>query len=178
MAVKIMKCPVCGEQFDINLTPYCHKNRRYHHVSCFKQKYPNEELNVVYPPPPPQEKKVEEPKPTKKVEEPKPIKKETKKKPDYKVCYYCKEQIDINSEEWRKPVINRYAHLKCFQENYEEDDEYIDKMYSYLTSIGFSYDFIQCEKQRVSYIRKMGYSNKGIYNALQYHYGVNKGSFT
>lgn len=97
------------------------------------------------------------------------------KKPNLKICYYCHNTIDIDTEKFYKPVINRYAHEKCYKENYNDDTEYIDKIYSFLKEdLLINYNFLQCEKQRACYVKDLGYTNKGILDALKYFYLVKK----
>lgn len=53
MAQHLVKCKLCGEIFDANITPYIKEGRRYIHTSCYDKK----EV-VTSQPPPPKEKKV------------------------------------------------------------------------------------------------------------------------
>lgn len=61
MAQHLVKCKICGEVFDANVTPYVKDKNRYIHASCSNGKG---EVIIPQPPPPPK----------------KPIKKEEKKK--------------------------------------------------------------------------------------------------
>lgn len=92
-----------------------------------------------------------------------------------KKCLYCKKSFDIDIEEFAMPRTNRYAHLKCYEENFVPDDVYIEEIYYFLTSIKMKYDFIVCERQRNSYVKKLGYTNENILKALKYHYSVTNG---
>lgn len=97
-------------------------------------------------------------------------------KKNLKICYYCKKEINIVEEPYKKPRINRYAHLKCYELNYTEDELYIDKIYSFLKSIGIKVDYALCERQRNHFIKDFGYNNEGILLALKYFYEVKKSS--
>lgn len=117
----------------------------------------------------------------KRATEPKKEKKEKTdskpKKANIKKCLYCGGDIDISVEDYRMPRTNRYAHKKCYEEHYNPDEDYIGVIYSFLKEeVGISYDYQQCERQRVSFIQKHGYTNEGIYNALRYFYLVKKQS--
>lgn len=92
-------------------------------------------------------------------------------------CYYCGEYFDITKEEFVKPVSNRYAHKICFEKYATPDDAYIPKIYEYLKNeVKIKYDYPVCERQRASFIKKLGYTNKGIYYSLKYFYEVKKQS--
>lgn len=165
-----MICPGCKAELDITESSYIHRGNRYWHEECMKIRHPNEEYEVL----PPQEKK--EKNKTAKSKETKPIKLPREPKANLKKCYYCDQYFDIDKEEFRKPVTNRYAHVKCYEENHTEDDEFIEKIYAFLSSQLINYDFLQCEKQRMSFIQKNGYTNEGILLALKYFYLVKKQS--
>lgn len=149
-------CPGCGGKIIVTEESFVHRKNRYWHEECLKKKYPKEEYEVSPP-----------------IEI---VKKPPAKPTGIKVCYYCGGDIDIDKEEYAKPVVNRYAHIKCYEENHTEDDEYIPQIYSYLKSLLIQYDYVQCEKQRVAYIKKNGYTNKGILYALKYFYEVKRQS--
>ena len=102
---------------------------------------------------------------------------EKKSKSELRQCIYCKQKFDITKEGYEMPRPHKYAHIKCYKENYTPDEEYITKIYSLLKEeIGMTYDYQTCERQRIHFVTKMGYTNEGIYNALKYHYLVKKGS--
>ena len=148
------KCPGCGGIINITEQQFVHRNKRYWHEECLKKKYPKEQYEVS-----------------------EPIVREKKTPKDtIKKCYYCGESFDISKEEWAKPVVNRYAHKKCYEANYTEDQAKIDEIYAYLTSLLIKYDYQMCEKQRESYIKKYGYTNEGILLSLKYFYEVKKQS--
>lgn len=146
-----VKCPICGKTFNANKEDSVKSGRRYYHKECYE----------TIATPKAEEVNEEEPK---------------KKKVDMKVCFYCGLKFDILSEEYGKPRQNRYAHIKCFQENYIEDDKYVDEIYKYLKSLLINYDYQQCEKQRMGFIKKNGYTNEGMLLALKYFYDVKKQS--
>ena len=164
-----VKCPVCGEMIERENEYFISYRQRYYHVDCFLQKYSNrkEDIEESLSKMGENERQV--------IIEEKVIPKEPKK--ILRKCFYCGKDVDISNEEnFRKPRVNRYAHIECFEKNYNEDDGFIDEIYSYLKNIGMRYDYVQCEKQRVSYISKMGYTNHGILNALKYFYSIQHGS--
>lgn len=98
-------------------------------------------------------------------------------KKNLKICYYCGETFDITKEEFRMATVNRYAHVECYNKNYNPDDDFIPEIYDFLKEeVLISYDFLQCEKQRKLFITKFGYTNEGILNALKYFYKVKKQS--
>lgn len=149
------KCPGCGGGIiDITKEPFVLRGTRYWHEDCLKKKHPNEIYEVSQP----IKKKKREP------------------KGNIKKCYYCGKEFDIDKEPWSKPVVNRYAHQACYEANYTEDQAAVDAIYAYLTSLLIKYDFLMCEKQRLSYIKKNGYTNEGILLALKYFYEVKKQS--
>ena len=151
------KCPGCGGGIiDITKEPFVLRGTRYWHEDCLKKKHPNEIYEISQP----IEKK----------------KREVKPKVSIRKCYYCGKEFDIEKEEWAKPVTNRYAHKACYEANYTEDQAIVDEIYAYLTSLLIKYDFLMCEKQRLSYIKKNGYTNEGILLALKYFYEVKKQS--
>lgn len=96
------------------------------------------------------------------------------KKQNTKICVYCKKTFDTRNG--YKKVQNRYAHPECFEKYHTEDEEYIEQIYSFLKEHLISYDYVQCEKQRQSYVSKYGYTNKGMLTALKYFYDVRKQS--
>lgn len=103
------------------------------------------------------------------VKESQPAKKNLRK------CLYCGGNIDLTKDEYCMARQNRYAHLKCYHQNYSPDEEYISKIYAYLKEeVHIDYDYPQCEKQRISFIQKLGYTNEEIYNSLRYFYGIKK----
>ena len=192
----VTKCLHCKEIIDTSLDNYIFLKTRYVHIDC-RKKY----LKKLYK----SDEKVEEvlkqelidsedrknqlkKKDSKNEEKEKKeitkVETETtkveKKTPKNKIkkCLYCGKEIDITRDEYAKPRVNRYAHLSCYQENYNPDEEYIDKIYSLLTEVGLKYDYQQCEKQRISFIKKMGYTNNGIYLTLKYYYYVKKSSIS
>ena len=98
-------------------------------------------------------------------------------KKNLRKCLYCKGDIDITKEEYCMARANRYAHKKCYEKNSSPDEIFIPQIYSYLKAqVHITYDYPQCEKQRVYFVTKLGYTNEGIYNALRYFYGVKKAS--
>lgn len=99
----------------------------------------------------------------------------SQKNKNIKICFYCNKGIDISKEKYFKPRVNRYAHEKCYKENYTEDDIFISHIYELLKEVGIQYKFMECERQRSNYIKQFGYTNKGIFLALKYFYIHKKG---
>jgi hypothetical protein len=96
-------------------------------------------------------------------------------KEDTKVCFYCGKSFNIKKEGYRMPVLNRYAHIDCYEKNYncKKDDSYVKIIYDYLgQELNMKFDYSACERQRLSYIKQKGYTNKGIYEALKYFYSI------
>lgn len=168
----LKKCPECKKSFDITKEEFVKVNRRYVHPECYqKNKAHYDRLIQQYQKKESQLKKVDEKLP-KNSDLPAP-----KKTPKMMKCFYCGGQVDIANEPFGKPRVNRYAHKGCMEQNYDPDERYIDMIYSYLKEeVGISYDYLLCEKQRLSYISKNGYTNEGILKTLKYFYGVQKGS--
>lgn len=101
----------------------------------------------------------------------------TAKKKNIRKCLYCGKDIDISIDDYCMASTRRYAHTECYHKNYKSDDEYITKIYSMLKEeVRITVDFPQCERQRNSFILKLGYTNEGIYKALKYFYLVTKHS--
>lgn len=146
----IYTCVHCQKKLDTEVDEYVKTTNRYAHKKC-REKFLEKQSSKV--------KKEAAPK---------------KKTANIKKCYYCGEDVDISTEEYAKPRTNRYAHKKCYDENYNADDEYIATIYQYLKDIGMKYDYTQCERQRKNFIQKMGYTNEGIYLTLKFFYGVEK----
>ena len=187
----IKVCLKCRQKFDILSEDYVKINRRYLHKECYesdKKRYDKmaeageKKKQTVKAALEASEQSImkdisEIPTPT--FEEKKPPISTKKKQPahNYKKCFYCGGQVDIANEPFGKPRVNRYAHKECMDQNYDPDEQYVDKIYSYLKEeVGISYDYVQCDKQRLSYISKYGFTNEGILNALKYFYGVQKGT--
>lgn len=91
-----------------------------------------------------------------------------------KKCYYCGKDVDTLKEDYRKPKTNRYAHTDCYNKNYTPDENYVEAIYSLLKDVGIHYDYTQCERQRLNFIKKMGYTNEGIFLTLKFFYLVEK----
>ena len=98
-------------------------------------------------------------------------------KKNLRKCLYCGGDIDITKDEYCMARANRYAHKECYEKNSSPDEIFIPQIYSYLkTQVHITYDYPKCEKQRIYFVTKLGYTNEGIYNALRYFYGVKKAS--
>lgn len=101
-------------------------------------------------------------------------------------CRICKRAIDRNTEkenvDWIMPSRNFYYHKSCY-ENWKrdtanlqmakEDDEWIDYIYDFIgRDLKGKYNYLKCESQRKSFIKKYGYTNKGMFFALKYYYEI------
>lgn len=96
---------------------------------------------------------------------------------DERKCLYCNQYFDITKEEFVKPRTNRYAHKTCAEKYSTTDDYFKDLMYKYLKEeVKINYDYQACERQRLNFISKLGYTNKGMYQAIRYFYEVKKES--
>lgn len=153
MPKHIVTCRYCKQQFDTNTTEYVMpSNKQYFHKGCYELKEA-ETVPVVKRDP------------------------NAPKKADNKKCFYCGEILNIGVDEYAMPTPNRYAHKKCYDENYTGDTENIDRIYQYLKKVMFGkYNYQMCEKQREGYIKNKGYTNEGIFNALRYFYEVQHGN--
>lgn len=158
----MVKCPICGVEFDKNKTSCYTAKRRYIHEECLEQyklKYPKNEVTKYIPPQ-------------------KPTKSKPKTQKNIKICRWCNGPVDLDKDEY---VLlyngKRYAHKSCHEKATAGDEHFIDLIYEYLGhEVGIKYDYTNCERQRKSYLKTMKYTNEGIYNSLKYFYGVQKGS--
>lgn len=143
-------CLYCSQKFNKDKEEYVKVGRRYVHKKCYEEKNKKEE----------KEEKVS-----------------TILKKNLRKCLYCKGDIDITKDDYCMARANRYAHKKCYEKNHSPDEDFISRIYFYLKSeVHITYDYTQCEKQRVYFVTKLGYTNEGIYNSLRYFYGVKKAS--
>lgn len=144
-------CFYCGEKFDINSEEFVKPNKvRYAHSKCHDD-FINKREDVKMPTSP--------------------------VSADSKICFYCKEPFELKGNNYRMPRINRYAHKECYEKLYTEDEEWIDQIYTFLTSKGFKYNYQMCEHQRNKLVRENGFTNKGIFLTLKYFYEIKKGDF-
>ena len=154
---KIYTCLFCKLKFDTDEVEWDRYGTRYAHKSCIEKHNEKERLKEEK-----KKNKAEAPKST------------TKRKKNIRKCYYCGGDVDITTDKYSKVHSNRYAHRECHIKNYTPDEEYIPKIYEYLKSINFNYNYTQCDKQRVNFIKTMGYSNEEIYLTLKYMYSIKK----
>ena len=149
-------CLHCREKLNTETDEFVLVGKRHAHKSC-REKF---ELKKTLP----KQAKEKQENTTEKKTSQKYIKK----------CYYCGKSIDISTEEYRKPKTNRYAHVDCYDNNYSADEEFVDAIYSLLKDVGIKYEYTQCERQRINFIKKMGYTNEGIFLTLKFFYLVEK----
>ena len=154
---KIYTCLFCKLKFDTDEVEWDRYGTRYAHKSCIEKHNEKERLKEEK-----RKNKAEAPKST------------TKRKKNIRKCYYCGGDVDITTDKYSKVHSNRYAHRECHIKNYTPDEEYIPKIYEYLKSINFNYNYTQCDKQRVNFIKTMGYTNEEIYLTLKYMYSIKK----
>lgn len=174
-------CFYCRQTVNIETDENLKVNsKRYAHLRCYEEKMAKEEAiarEKAEKEKEKAEKEKEKAEKAKKVEKEKTPKEKKVRQQDIKKCYYCGNPLNIAEEEFRKPVTNRYAHLKCYEKNYQPDDSFIEEIYKLLKELGGNYQFLQCEKQRQQFVQKFGYTNEGIYYALKYYYFVEKGDY-
>lgn len=154
---KIYVCPFCKEKFDTDKVEWeKYGSRRYAHSKCVR-KHEEEERQ--------------------KEERKKNRANAPKKRPkNIKICKYCHGDVDISAGDSKtyQKVGNRYAHLECYEKYYTSDEEFKTKIYQYLKSIRFDYDYVQCDRQRENFVKTLGYTNEEIYYTLKYMYDIKK----
>ena len=147
----LVTCIHCKEKFDKDKEEIEKVGNRYAHKKC-REEFLNKEKKEKKTPSSPSKKKIRK-------------------------CLYCGKDIDISTEEYRMPRTNRYAHLACYDKYYNPDEEFISAIYKFLKEeVKITFDYPQCEKQRIHFITKLGYTNEGILNALKYFYLIKKNS--
>lgn len=100
-------------------------------------------------------------------------------------CRICKESFDAKAEEkdivWIMPSKNYYYHKSCYKNwktadglgTKKEDEAWIHYIWDFLArDLKVEYDYVKCNSQRQNFIKKYGYTNKGIFFALKYFYEV------
>lgn len=91
-------------------------------------------------------------------------------------CLYCEEMFNKDKEPFEK-IGRRYAHKDCYLKYHTEDEDYKEKIYSYIKELyGKDYNYSVIERQRKQFIKDDNLTNKDIYLALKYHYEVQKGN--
>lgn len=99
------------------------------------------------------------------------------RKADMRKCPYCDKMFDITKEDYCVTKSRRYAHKECYDKYYNEDDDKVEDIYTFLREeVLITCDRAQCERQRKNFITKFGYTNEGILKALKYFYKVKKQS--
>ena len=150
----LVTCLHCKVKFDRDVEPAEKVGSRYAHKEC-REKFLQKE----------------------KKSETKEKKTTSTSKKNLRKCLYCQKDIDIAHEEYRMPRTNRYAHLECYNNCYNPDEDFISLIYKFLKEeVKISFDYPQCEKQRIHFVTKLGYTNEGILNALKYFYLIKKNS--
>lgn len=141
MKAHIVKCKVCGKEFDANREEFEVVGKRYCHKSCYEQY------------------------------------KEQKKQNNMKICFYCKQFVDISDDDYCMATQNRYAHKKCYEEAHQYDKITSDDIYYYLLeTVHMKVNYKLYEQQRTKMTTKDGYTNEGILNALKYWYEIKHNS--
>ena len=150
MAQNSKICRYCKEKFDISQEKYIMPQKGfYYHVDCYIKKYGSTEVET----PPPHN-----------VNE--------------KKCLYCGQPVDITKDEWVKPNTTRYAHKKCYEEKRKPGEDLLpDDIYYFLKNeVHLAIDYRLFESQRANMVKKNGYTNAGILQALKYWYQVKHSS--
>ena len=90
-------------------------------------------------------------------------------------CLYCGNSFYREDEPYQK-IGRRYCHQKCYEDNYNEEDLYKDKIFELVKELyGKEYNYQAIEAQRKKFLKdKM--TNKGIYLTLEYYYKIKKNS--
>lgn len=145
----LVTCIHCHEKFEKEEVDYVRVGTRYAHRNCHQK---NEEKKAA---------KAE-----------KTEKKAPKK--NLKVCFYCGKTLDIANEPYGMARVNRYAHKECYDKHHVPDDDFVDRIYEYLKQMNINYDYQACERLRLNYQKKLGYTNEGMFLSLKYFYGVKK----
>ena len=88
-------------------------------------------------------------------------------------CFYCKEDIDRNTEtDWEQLDNGRYAHSACAEEH-NKNQEYHDKIHSKMKSLcGNAYVKTKIENQIKKFKNENDLTEEQIYNALVYFFEV------
>lgn len=90
-------------------------------------------------------------------------------------CVYCQQIFDRNNEPYEK-VGARYAHKKCYDLYYTDEDFYKDKIYEVIKEVfGPKYNYVKIDKQRRDF-NAAGINNRIIYETLYYYYIVRENS--
>lgn len=88
------------------------------------------------------------------------------------ICKYCKESFDTEQEEYKKES-NRYAHLKCWEEQ-QKKVEYTEKIHKKMRDLlGEGYSRNKVDRQIKEYLDE-GKTASGIFHTLEYWYDVKK----
>ena len=158
-------CLYCNERFNREKEETVKVGRRYVHKKCMEKRQETLSNSMT-------------PTKQKAIIEKEAIEKEIDKtisKKNLRKCFYCSQDVDIsNQENYRMARVNRYAHTCCYNRFHVDDDDYIDKIYSVLKEQHIKYDYQACEKQRLSYMAKLGYTNEGMWKDLKYFYEIKK----
>lgn len=90
-------------------------------------------------------------------------------------CLYCGEQFEKEKEPFQK-IGNRYAHQKCYETCYTNDEDFKLKIFEIVKRIfGRDYNYGAIERQRQRFIKE-GMTNEEIYLSLVYYFDITKGS--
>ena len=90
-------------------------------------------------------------------------------------CRVCKKAIDRNAEtDWVMASRNYYFHNDCYEKwkhstNIDDDQYWIELIYDFIKrDLKVEYNYFMCENQRLKYVQKNGFTNRGIYFTLKY----------
>ena len=100
-------------------------------------------------------------------------------------CRVCKKAIDRNAEtDWVMASRNYYFHNDCYEKwkhstNIDDDQYWIELIYDFIKrDLKVEYNYFMCENQRLKYVQKNGFTNRGIYFTLKYFYEVKNGDWS
>ena len=97
-------------------------------------------------------------------------------------CRVCGLLLNLDKDDWIKPVNNYYYHRDCYYEwkksNPTDDEEYRDLIYDFIKrDMHFEYSYWKCEAQLNKFV-KNGMTLKGVFFALKYFYEVSHGDWS
>lgn len=143
----VVKCTICGEHFDRDVFCYSPDGKRYAHAHCALDKWE---------------------KGNKKGPKPKIIDPSNQVK-----CTYCKEYINLETDEYVKPTLNLYAHKACQDKEDKRVKSDREILEQYIANL-YGEDF--CPPAIIRQLNKFeterGFTNSGMLKSLKYFYEI------